>query len=372
MSVIRLGKLDLELTERCNNNCLHCGINRSSSSAVIKKELTTHQLQAILREAASLGCLTVRFTGGEPLLRCDFSELYVFARKLGLRVILFTNATLITARLADLFARIPALAPIEVSVYGMSKASYEAVTQTHGSFAAFRKGVCLLLERKIPFIVKGVLLPHNKGDVAACERWAMAKVGMDSRPSFSAVLDKHFRRDAAKNRLICALRSAPKKVAQFYLRHSQRERKMMRQFLAKFCRLPEEKLFTCGAGIGSGCVTAYGKFQPCLTLRDPDWTYDLNKGSLEDALKNFFPGLCTLKAQNPRYRLRCARCFLKSLCEQCPAKSWLEHGTLDTPVEYYCAITHERARSLGIIRAHEKTWNIVDWHARIQRFKDHS
>jgi len=27
----------------------------------------------------------VRFTGGEPLLREDFEELYVFARKIGLR-----------------------------------------------------------------------------------------------------------------------------------------------------------------------------------------------------------------------------------------------------------------------------------------------
>ena len=58
----------------------------------------------MLTEAAGLGALSVRITGGEPLLRPDFEDLYVFARRLGLEVLLFTNARLITPELADLFA----------------------------------------------------------------------------------------------------------------------------------------------------------------------------------------------------------------------------------------------------------------------------
>jgi hypothetical protein len=40
-----------------------------------------------------------------------------------------------------------------------------------------------------------------------------------------------------------------------------------------------------------------------------------------------------IRATNPEYLRRCALCFLHGLCEQCPAKSWAEHSTLDTPVE---------------------------------------
>jgi molybdenum cofactor biosynthesis enzyme MoaA len=43
--------------------------------------MTTDQVKTILKEAADLGCLEVRFTGGEPLLRPDFEELYLFARR---------------------------------------------------------------------------------------------------------------------------------------------------------------------------------------------------------------------------------------------------------------------------------------------------
>ena len=67
-----LTRLDMELTERCNNNCIHCCINLPADDLTAKeRELSTKEIEAILREAASLGCLTVRFTGGEPLLRPD-------------------------------------------------------------------------------------------------------------------------------------------------------------------------------------------------------------------------------------------------------------------------------------------------------------
>ena len=131
-----LGRLDMELTERCNSNCVHCCINLPKDDADAKrKELSTDEVKNILREAVSLGCLTVRFTGGEPFLREDFEELYIFTRRQGLKVLLFTNATLITEYFADLFSKIPPLEKIEITVYGMKRDSYEAATRTAGSSA---------------------------------------------------------------------------------------------------------------------------------------------------------------------------------------------------------------------------------------------
>lgn len=48
--------------------------------------------------------------------------------------------------------------------------------------------------------------------------------------------------------------------------------------------------------------------------------------------------------------------MLHGLCEQCPAKSWTEQGTLDTPVEYLCKVAHARARFLGWLGDDEKAW----------------
>ena len=118
----RLTHLDIELTERCNNACMHCYINLPAGDLGAKqRELTTEQWKNILQQASDLGALSVRFTGGEPLLREDFMEIYLFTRRLGMTVHLFTNARLITAEIADTFARIPLLKPIEISVYGMRR-----------------------------------------------------------------------------------------------------------------------------------------------------------------------------------------------------------------------------------------------------------
>jgi len=359
-------KLDLELTERCNNNCIHCYINLPPGDLKSKRrELSTSDIKRILKEAASLGCIMVVFTGGEPLLRDDFEELYLFARKLGMKVLLFTNATLITPQLADLFVRTPPLEKIEISVYGMKKASYEAVTRVPGSFEAAWQGIKLLIENKVPFIVKGAILPPNQGEIEDFSTWASTLPWMGGPPKYSILFDLRCRRDSEqKNRRIRNLRPSPIDVLQFLSRNQNGDLETSNNFCSKSIRQPGDKLFSCGAGIGSGCVDAYGNLQPCILLRHPDTVYNLKRGSLKEGITGLFPDVRQKTANNPDYLTRCARCFLKGLCEQCPAKSWMEHGTLDTSVSYLCDIAHVQARYLGLLEENEKAWEIVDWRKR--------
>ncbi|MCK4835294.1 MAG: radical SAM protein, partial [Candidatus Aminicenantes bacterium] len=318
--------LDVELTERCNNNCIHCSINLPQNDRDAQsRELSRAEWQRILKEAAELGVISIRFTGGEPLLREDFTELYLFTRKLGMKVILFTNARNVTPGLVDLLVRFPPLEKLEVSVYGLNRRSYEKVSRKPGSYREFRRGVDLLLQNKIPFLVKGALLPANKMEIDEFETWASTLPGMDQPPSFSMHFELRGRRDSkSKNRLIESLRISPQESLKVLSRHTQSYIQAMNQFCQKFMGPPGEKLFTCGAGIG-GCVDAYGHYQPCLSLRAPEMSYDLKTGTLKDALTRFFPKLQNLDATNPDYLERCSRCFLRGLCQQCPAKSWSEH-----------------------------------------------
>jgi len=363
-----LSSLVIELTERCNNNCIHCYINLPRNDArAISRELTTDEWKDILNQAAEIGVLTVHFTGGEPLLRDDFTELYLHARHLGMRVLLFTNARRITPELADLFSRIPPLEKIEVTVYGMQPTTYDAVARCPGAFDEFWRGVQLLLERKVPFIVKGALLPQNKGDRERFEEWAQTIPWMEGIPSYSMFFEMRGRRDSRKkNEKIAQLRTTPEEGLSVLTRDEIRYRKDMAQFCAKFMGTSGSRLFSCGAGL-SPSIDAYGVIQPCLRLRMPDVCYDIRKGSLKEALTVFFPRVREIEATHHEYLRRCARCFIKGLCDQCPAKSWSEHGTLDTPVEYYCNIAHEQARSLGLIEPGESAWKVNNGRERVER-----
>jgi radical SAM protein with 4Fe4S-binding SPASM domain len=369
----RLGHLDIELTERCNNACMHCYINLPVQDVHAKRrELTTDQWKDILHQAADLGVASVRFTGGEPLIREDFEEIYLYTRRLGMKVILFTNARLITPALVDLLARVPPLKKLEISVYGMRAESYDAVTCTPGSFNEFHRGISLLLAKEIPFVVKSVLLPANKSEKMEFETWAATIPWMKRDPSYSVFLDLRTRRDSPnKNRLISSLRFSPEEGVTLISSNEEEYIRSMAQFSTGFMYPQGNGLFSCGAG-ESGCVDAYGKLQMCLLLRHPDCVYDLRHGSLREGLLEAFPGFREMKATNPDYLRRCGRCFLKGLCEQCPGKSWSEHGTLDTPVEYLCKVAHAQARFLGLLNEGELAWEIADWRKRIDMLVEKS
>ena len=88
----------------------------------------------------------------------------------------------------------------------------------------------------------------------------------------------------------------------------------------------------------------------------------------KEALTVFFPKLREMKAENPEYLKRCARCFIRGLCGQCPARSWIEHGTFDSPVEYLCRVAHSRAQDLGLLHKGESAFEVENWHERIRLF----
>jgi len=365
--------IDIELTERCNNACIHCLINQPPNAPhLISREMDTAWVKEILTQAADLGCLTVRFTGGEPLLRPDFPELYVFARRLGLYVILFTNARLITPKMAALLTRYPPGRPVEVSVYGMHAESYDAVAASPGAFDEFWQGINCLRQSNISLIVKQSLLPPNRREQLEFEAFAAGLPGMIHCPGYTMNFELRSRRDnPAKNRLIQSLRLTPEETVQ-QLSHNPGYVKNMQAFAAKFMRPPGDKLFTCGAGLGLA-VDAYGNALMCMGLHHPDLSYPLNAqnhGALRTAVSEQFPIWREMQATNPDYLRRCACCFLKGLCEQCPSKSWQEHGTLDTPVEYYCQVAHAQARYLNLLTEHENAWELEPavWRQRLKSF----
>ena len=83
----------LTLTRRCNLACKHC--YNDSSAALRGGELTTPELEGILRQLADFGVPAVLFSGGEPLLHPDIFHLLELAQELGLKVSLSTNGTML-------------------------------------------------------------------------------------------------------------------------------------------------------------------------------------------------------------------------------------------------------------------------------------
>jgi len=204
------------------------------------------------------------------------------------------------------------------------------------------------------------------------EAWAAGLSGNAGPPAFAVLFDLHSRRDAARSAGIAGLRSGGDEFVRFSRRHGDEAVGEWGEFCGRAGGARGDRLFICLPAAASASVDPYGRLQYCLGLRHPAAVYDLAAGSLREAVTEFLPRLRETRAADPAYLERCARCFLRGLCAQCPAKSWAEHGTLDTPVEYFCGIAHAQAIAAGLLGPGEKAWDVRDGAERAKRRRNGS
>ncbi len=124
-------------TNRCNLKCVHCYAGAKSEPKA--SELTTAEGKRLLDDLAAYDVPVVLFSGGEPLVRPDLTELVAHAAEAGIRPVLSTNGTLLTAdRARELKAA--GLAYAGVSVDGLADRNDE-FRGVDGAFRAAVEGI---------------------------------------------------------------------------------------------------------------------------------------------------------------------------------------------------------------------------------------
>jgi radical SAM protein with 4Fe4S-binding SPASM domain len=340
---------ELEVTARCNLNCRHCYINLPAGDrTAANRELALDEIREIVDEAVSLGALWCLVTGGEPLLRDDFLDIYLYLKRKGLLVTLFTNATLVTKEYIRIFKRFPPR-DIEVSVYGVSKGTYERITRRPGSFAEFRRGLDLLLESGLNVRLKAMIMRSNVHEQREIAEFCRQRTRDFYR--FDPFLHLRYDRNPVRNREILSERLSPQEIVS--LEQSDQERfqalqnKCHQSVEARHSSMAGDKLFRCGAGMASYIISCDGVFRLCPSLWHPDCVYNLKEGSLTYAWRDFVLRVRAMRSERAEYLRSCSRCDLIDLCMWCPAYAYLEIGQLDAPVGYFCEVAHARAQAFG-------------------------
>ncbi|MFH1202018.1 MAG: radical SAM protein [Candidatus Omnitrophota bacterium] len=340
---------DLELTARCNNNCRHCYINLPAQDKKAKEnELSLGQIKDIADQAVSLGALWCLITGGEPLLRKDFFEIYLYLKKKGLLISVFTNATLVNESHIKLFKKYPAR-NIEVTVYGVTRQTYERITRQSGSFKAFMRGLDLLLKNGIKVRFKTMALRSNAHELPKIAQFCRQRTKDHFR--FDPFLNLRFDSNQSRNGEIKSERLSAEEIVVIEQADLQRfaalEKGCDKLILPEFSHKSCNHLFSCGAGTTNFSVGYDGFLRPCHSLLHSECKYSLKNGNLTDAWQNFIPRVRDLRSNSEEFLNNCKTCSLINLCLWCPATSYLETGYLDRPVEYFCEVAHARAQMLS-------------------------
>ncbi len=344
----RLFSFDLEITARCNNHCHHCYINLPSGDREARaKELTAQEINDIADQSVALGAVWVLISGGEPLLRDDFEEIYLLLKRKGLLVSVYTNATLIRDEHIALFKKYPPL-NIEVTIYGVTKETYERVSGRPGSYDAFMRGLNLLLEGGIKVRLKAMALRSNFHELPA-----MAAFGRYyTKDYFRFDFQLHFRfdRNEARNLDIKSERLTPDEIVALERGDDERFPVLVEGcnelINEEFSHVGCDHLFHCGLGNGGFNVSYDGKFRLCHSLWAAGTIYDLRQGTVREAWEKFVPKVRDMRSRRAEYLEKCRRCSIVNLCLWCPAHSDLETGELDSPIEYFCQVAHARSAAI--------------------------
>ncbi len=110
--------MNLQITSRCNYNCLHCFNAKDNEHQ--QSELSLEQILDILDQAEGCGVHSLTITGGEPLVHKDFQKIVdaVYERNMMIRE-LNTNGQFLTQELLDHFKNIGCQTAVKISFDGV-------------------------------------------------------------------------------------------------------------------------------------------------------------------------------------------------------------------------------------------------------------
>jgi Fe-coproporphyrin III synthase len=146
------------MTRRCNLRCIHCYAHATEEAT--SDELSTDEGKRVIDDLAAFGAPVILFSGGEPLVRKDLPDLADYAVKRGMRAVISTNGTLITAEVARTLKR------IGLSYVGISLDGMEAVNDRfRGVPGSFKKAMEGIENCKAAGIKVGLRFTINKSNV---------------------------------------------------------------------------------------------------------------------------------------------------------------------------------------------------------------
>ncbi|MFH0798810.1 MAG: radical SAM protein [Pseudomonadota bacterium] len=313
-----------ELTFGCDYHCNYCFADCHNNAASTAKELCTEGVKAVLKEMGRAGVLWVCFTGGDPLTRGDFREIYSFAKRRGFIITIFTNGYRMDEEMAGFLKKNPPFA-IEITLNAVTGALYERISQKRGSFEKAMRGIELAAGAGLPLKLKTQVTKDNLAEIEGIRSFAK-KAGVPH--GFSTRLFCRLNGDAHP----CGLRISPAEIL------SLRGKAEKRPCPEDGRRNHSESLFRCQGGKGGGVnVDPYGKAFFCHLIREP--SFRLLETGLGAALEAFSRHRNAEIAPDSK----CRGCAVRDRCRICPGIAFLETGRMDAPVEYFCDLANAEA-----------------------------
>lgn len=320
-----------ELTFKCALHCKHCYTDCYNKAVCIKDELTTKEVKFILDKVYKSGILWVCFTGGDPLTREDFLDIYAYSKEKGNLNTIFTSGYSLTKEIINYFKRKPPFA-IELTLNAVTEEGYEKISQVKGSFEKIMRAIQMLTKANLPLKIKTQITRQNLEELSQIKRF-IENLGLE----FRATTKLHARLDG--DLTPCELRIPPQDILNL---------SNNRKFTISDCEShrnylnhkSQDVLFYCAAlGRDGISISPYGDAFFCNLIRNP--AFNLFEIDVKEAQNRLF---LELKDRKFMSNSKCNGCELRKICFWCPGAALLEKGDMEAPIEYYCQVAAETVK----------------------------
>jgi MoaA/NifB/PqqE/SkfB family radical SAM enzyme len=364
-------EVEIDLTYRCNNCCRHCWLWVPDTSEERAKELSFDEWREVVDQARALGTRQWGISGGEPMLRPDFSEIFEYVTSKAMTYSLNTNGTLITPEIARLLRR---KGNKMVAVYGATAEVYDHVTRNPGGFEALIQGLSYLKEAGAGFTVQLIPMRDNwhqwREMIALAESWSKHwRVG-------ATWLWKTACGDPARNAEIERQRLDPADILELDSPASTVDGTRSRRAQVEH----NASIGQCGSLSGSGqpytaCIQSrrtfhvdpYGGMSLCGLIKDAGLRFNLRRvrggvsaGAVRSVWEDLVPALADLASSQQEEASSCTLCELREDCLWCEAYAYLEHRAHGAKIDSLCALAREiRALSNDWARNHTRYFEVA-------------
>jgi len=153
-------RMDLALTFRCQNNCIHCYAGGPHET----DELSTDQWKRVIDKLHSIGVFILTFTGGEPTLREDLPELLLYAENRGAVTGLITNGRRLKDKSYAEQLEKAGLDFVQVTLESHKPQIHDQMTATKGSWKETLAGIKNALQTKVYVTTNTTLSKYNASE----------------------------------------------------------------------------------------------------------------------------------------------------------------------------------------------------------------
>ena len=329
---------NFELTSRCNFNCpmwyVHMTTSQIKESG--KRELTKDEWLNIARDAKDRGMIFVLLTGGEPLVREDFFDIYQGMKAMGLYISINTNGSLLSGETLDKFITDPPFR-FNISLYGGSNETYRKMCGLP-KYNEVKDNIRKLRKAGIDVSLNLSITPFNCEDIEQIYKDA---VELDVNVKATSYMYPSIRVNGEKygcNNRLSAKQAAKYSVLWDKIRFSDKDFSQRALNMSKLiverdgCPIETDCGVTCRAGSSSFWMTWDGRMLPCGMMIEPV-TYPLEVGFNKawDQLREY-----TSKIKSPS---KCISCLYKNVCDVCASVCYCETGKFDEVSDYVCERT---------------------------------